>query len=326
MSLCSPLQIGPWRLRNNLVLAPMAGVTDLPFRNLCRRLGAGMAVSEMVHSNPRLRGSAKSAQRLSHEGEMAPVVVQILGNDPAAMAEAARHNVARGARIIDINMGCPAKKVCRKAAGSALLDDEALVARILAAVVDAVEAPVTLKIRTGVSRERRNAARIAAIAEQSGISMLTVHGRSRADRFEGEAEYDTIAEVAAAVSIPVLANGDIDSPEKAEQVLRYTGAAGLMIGRAAQGNPWIFREIETWLRDGSHCPPPRPAEKREVLLSHLQALYRFYGAVQGTRIARKHIGWYLRTLPGGREMVRKVNRIDDQQRQFEQVARFLETA
>ena len=303
----------------------MAGVTDLPFRNLCRRLGAGMAVSEMVHSDPRLRGSAKSAQRLSHEGEMAPVVVQILGNEPAAMAEAARHNVACGAQIIDINMGCPAKKVCRKAAGSALLDDEMLVGRILAAVVAAVEVPVTLKIRTGISRERRNAARIAAIAEQSGIAMLTVHGRSRADRFEGEAEYDTIAEVVAAVSIPVLANGDIDSPEKAERVLRQTGATGLMIGRAAQGNPWIFREIETWLRDGSHCPPPRPAEKREVLLSHLQALYRFYGAVQGTRIARKHIGWYLRTLPGGVEMVRKVNRIDDQHRQFEQVARFLET-
>ncbi len=323
MSLLKPLTIGPIQLENNLVLAPMAGVTDLPFRNLCRRLGAGMAVSEMVHSSPRLRGSTKSEQRLSHAGEAAPVVVQILGNEPAAMADAARFNVERGAQIIDINMGCPAKKVCRKAAGSALLADEALVAAILEAVVAAVEVPVTLKIRTGIDPAHRNALRIARIAERSGIALLSIHGRSRADRFLGEAEYDTIAEVCAAVSIPVLANGDIDSPKKAETVLRQTGAAGVMIGRAAQGNPWIFREIAGWLATGEAVSAPTLDEKREVLLGHLQALYRFYGPLQGMRIARKHIGWYLKSLPRGREMARMLNRIDDHQQQYAQVASLL---
>ncbi len=323
MSLLEPLVIGPCRLENNLILAPMAGVTDLPFRNLCRRLGAGMAVSEMVHASPRLRGSGKSRQRLDHTGELAPVVVQILGNEPSAMAEAARYNVARGAQIIDINMGCPAKKVCRKAAGSALLADEALVGRILTAVVAAVEAPVTLKIRTGTDPDRRNALRIARIAEQCGIALLTIHGRTRADRFDGAAEYDTIAEVCAASSLPVIANGDITSAQKAEAVLRHTGAAGVMIGRAAQGNPWIFREIAAWLSDGETMAPPTAEERRAVLLGHLEALYRFYGVVQGVRIARKHIGWYLAGLPGGGEMVRQVNRIDDHHRQFAQVAAFL---
>jgi tRNA-dihydrouridine synthase B len=323
MSLLKPLTIGPHRLQNNLVLAPMAGVTDLPFRNLCRRLGAGMAVSEMVASNPRLRGSVKSQQRLTHEGECAPVVVQILGNEPDDLAAAARFNVDRGAQIIDINMGCPAKKVCRKAAGSALLADELLVARILEVVVAAVDVPVTLKIRTGVAPDARNARKIAAIAEDSGVALLSIHGRTRSDRFLGNAEYDTIAEVCSEVSIPVLANGDIDSPEKAESVLRKTGAAGVMIGRAAQGNPWIFRQIAAWLHDGSVAARPTLEEKRNVLLEHLQALYRFYGAMQGMRIARKHIGWYLATLPGGREMIRKVNRIEDHDQQFQQVARFL---
>ncbi len=323
MSLLQPLQIGPHRLQNNLVLAPMAGVTDLPFRNLCRRLGAGMAVSEMVASNPRLRGSTKSEQRLTHEGELAPVVVQILGNDPADMAAAARFNVERGAQIIDINMGCPAKKVCRKAAGSALLADESLVGRILDAVVAAVDVPVTLKIRTGVAPDAKNASQIARIAEQSGIALLSIHGRTRADRFQGQAEYDTIAEVCGRAAIPVLVNGDIDSPQKAEAVLRTTGAAGVMIGRAAQGNPWIFREIAAYLQDGAVTAKPTHDERREVMLAHLQGLYRFYGAVQGMRIARKHIGWYLATLPGGRDMVREVNRIDDHASQFERVASFL---
>lgn len=326
MSLLKPLQIGRYRLSNNLVLAPMAGVTDLPFRHLCRRLGAGMAVSEMVASNPRLRGSTKSAQRLSHEGETSPVVVQILGNDPEAMADAARFNVDRGAQIIDINMGCPAKKVCRKAAGSALLSDELLVARILEAVVRAVDVPVTLKIRTGVAPEAKNARDIAAVAEQSGIALLSIHGRTRAERFQGHAEYDTITEVCSRVSIPVLANGDIDSPIKAQAVLRETGAAGIMIGRAAQGNPWIFREIAAFLQDGAVAPRPTLEEQCEVMLSHLQGLYRFYGAVQGMRIARKHIGWYLATLPGGRDIIREINRIDDRDSQFARVASFLSSA
>jgi len=326
MSLLQPLQIGPHRLQNNLVLAPMAGVTDLPFRNLCRRLGAGMAVSEMVASNPRLRGSTKSEQRLTHEGELAPVVVQILGNDPADMAAAARFNVERGAQIIDINMGCPAKKVCRKAAGSALLADEQLVGRILDAVVAAVDVPVTLKIRTGVAPDAKNASEIARIAEQSGIALLSIHGRTRAERFQGQAEYDTVAEVCRRAAIPVLVNGDIDSPQKAEAVLRKTQAAGVMIGRAAQGNPWIFREIAAYLKDGAVTAKPTHDERREVMLAHLQGLYRFYGAVQGTRIARKHIGWYLATLPGGRDMVREVNRIEDPAGQFERVASFLTMA
>jgi tRNA-dihydrouridine synthase B len=326
MSLLKPLKIGPYRLQNNLVLAPMAGVTDLPFRNLCRRLGAGMAVSEMVASNPRVRGSRKSEQRLTHHEEMAPVVVQIMGNDPAEMAAAAQLNVARGAQIIDINMGCPARKVCRKAAGSALLADEPLVARILQAVVAAVDVPVTLKIRTGVSAERKNALTIAGIAEASGIQLLSIHGRTRADRFLGEAEFDTVAEVCDQATIPVLANGDITDPHKAREVMESTGADGVMIGRAAQGNPWIFREIAAYLQHGELMKAPSVEEKREVMLAHLETLYRFYGAEQGMRIARKHIGWYLAPMPGGREMISEVYRMENQALQFEKVAQFLALA
>ncbi|HFD86904.1 MAG TPA: tRNA dihydrouridine synthase DusB [Gammaproteobacteria bacterium] len=318
-----PLSIGPCTLANNLLLAPMAGVTDLPFRNLCRRLGAGMAISEMVASNPRVRGSTKSEQRLNHAEELSPVVVQILGNDPLEMAAAARLNVERGAEIIDINMGCPAKKVCRKAAGSALLADEHQVARILRAVVNAVDVPVTLKIRTGIDPDNRNALTISRIAEESGIQLLSIHGRTRSDKFLGEAEFETIASVVSQVSIPVIANGDIRDPVKAREVLEFTAADGVMIGRAAQGNPWIFREISAYLQHGGKAAAPTAEEKQEVLLGHLKSLYSFYGAVQGVRIARKHIGWYLATLPGGRTLAQQVNRIEDTQQQFETVAGFL---
>ncbi|MDX1594347.1 MAG: tRNA dihydrouridine synthase DusB [Gammaproteobacteria bacterium] len=290
------MRIGPYTLRNNLVLAPMAGVTDRPFRQLCRRFGAGLAVSEMVSSNSLLWGSEKTRRRADHRGEPAPRSVQLLGTDPAMMAEAARYNVANGAQIIDINMGCPAKKVCNVQAGSALLRDEPLVARILSAVVDAVEVPVTLKIRTGWDRESRNAVRIARIAEENGIQALAVHGRTRADAYRGEAEYDTIRDVVRAVSIPVLANGDIRTPEQAQSVLEHTGAAGVMIGRAAQGRPWIFAEIEHFLATGTHRPEPGPAAIRDLLVEHLESLYAFYGEQTGVRVARKHAAWYSRGL------------------------------
>ena len=285
--------IGPYSIPQRTVLAPMAGVTDLPFRKLCRQMGAGLVVSEMVSSDASLRGSRKSQQRLQFTDEPAPRSVQIVGYDPQMMAEAARYNVAQGAEIIDINMGCPAKKVCRKAAGSALLQDPALVARILEAVVGAVDIPVTLKIRTGWDEENRNAALIGRIAEDSGIAALSIHGRTRACRFNGQAEYRTIADVVAQLSIPVIANGDIDSAEKAAAVLQQTGAAAVMIGRAAQGNPWLFREINHYLASGEQLPPPDRNEVREVMLDHLHALHNFYGEVMGPRIARKHIGWYL---------------------------------
>lgn len=271
----------------------MAGVTDRPFRQLCRRLGAGLVVGEMVTSDPALWHTRKSRQRMDHSGEPGPRCVQIAGGDAAMLAEAARLNAARGAEIIDINMGCPAKKVCNKAAGSALLRDEALVAEILAAVVSAVEVPVTLKIRTGWCADSNNGLRIARLAEASGIQALAVHGRHRQQRYQGQAEYDTIAAIKQAVRIPVFANGDVDSPLKAAEVLDYTEADAVMIGRAAQGYPWIFREISHYLRHGRHCPPPSLAERAEVLCSHLQALHDFYGEYMGVRIARKHLGWYL---------------------------------
>jgi tRNA-dihydrouridine synthase B len=293
------MQIGAHALRNALFVAPMAGVTDRPFRILCRRYGAGLAVSEMVSSRPELRGSRKSLLRVDHAGEPGPVSVQIAGADPALMAEAARYNVERGAQIIDINMGCPAKKVCHAYAGSALLQDEALVARILEAVVAAVEAPVTLKIRTGPSPERRNALAIARIAEDAGVQLLAIHGRTRACGFGGQAEYDTIAAVKAAVGIPVIANGDIDTPQEAREVLARTGADGLMIGRAAFGRPWIFREFEHYLATGTELAPPAPAEIEAVVREHLEGLYALYGDEQGLRVARKHLGWYTRALPGG---------------------------
>src|SRR5499427_7294441 len=270
----------------------MAGVTDRPFRSLCKRMGAGMAVSEMVASNSLLWGSEKTIRRGNHEGEVEPKVIQIAGADPAMMAEAAKYNVDKGAHIIDINMGCPAKKVCNVYAGSALLQDEPLVARILAAVVGAVDVPVTLKIRTGWNRDNRNGVRVARVAEDSGVAALAVHGRTRADLYEGDAEYDTIAAIKDAVRIPVLANGDVETPRKAREVLDYTKCDGLLIGRAAQGRPWIFREIAYFLATGEELPPPSTVEVCAILVEHLENLYAFYGEQQGVRIARKHLGWY----------------------------------
>ena len=285
--------IGSWAIKQPSVLAPMAGITDLPFRQLCRSLGAGLAVSEMVTSDTQLWRSRKSQQRLVHKDDIDPISVQLAGNDPQTMAKAAAANQAMGAQIIDINMGCPAKKVCKKAAGSALLQNEALVADILAAVVAAVDIPVTLKIRTGSTPSERNGVRVAKIAEDAGIQCLAVHGRTRACAFKGSVEYDTIAEIVNALSIPVLANGDIDSPEKAKAVLDYTGAAGVMIGRGAQGNPWLFREINHFLANGMRIDKPTQQEFSETVLHHLHALHLFYGDTLGVKIARKHVSWYL---------------------------------
>ena len=293
----SPLYIGPHALANRVLLAPMAGVTDRPFRSLCRRFGAALAVCEMVSANPALKHDRKTLLRTDHDGETGLRSVQILGNEPADMAEAAKLNVDRGAQIIDINMGCPAKKVCRKAAGSALLRDEGLVASILEAVVGAVATPVTLKIRTGWDPENRNAVRIARIAEQSGIQALTVHGRTRACGFSGQAEYRTIRDVKEAVRIPVIANGDIDTPAKALAVLGETGADAIMIGRAALGQPWLFRRTAAALDGQAAAPDPGWDEIRTLILEHVQHLHAFYGEHQGLRIARKHVGWYLEHLP-----------------------------
>lgn len=292
------MRIGPYSLTNNLILAPMAGVTDRPFRALCRRLGAGLAVSEMVTADTTLYGSRKSLRRLDHAGDPGPVSVQIVGANPASMAEAARINADLGAAIIDINMGCPAKKVCKVAAGSALMRDERLVGDILDSVVAAVDIPVTLKIRTGWDHEQRNAPAIARVAENSGVSALAIHGRTRADKFAGDAEYATIRSVKQCVNIPVIANGDIDSPIKASKVLEYTGADAIMIGRAAQGRPWIFGDILGWLARGETIAPKTPQWVRDLLLEHLEELYRFYGSHQGVRVARKHIGWYSKSHTG----------------------------
>ncbi|MGH8184729.1 MAG: tRNA dihydrouridine synthase DusB [Rhodanobacteraceae bacterium] len=291
------MQIGTISIDPPVALAPMAGVTDKPFRQLCKRLGAGLAVSEMTTSDPSLWRTRKSLHRMDHAGEPDPVSVQIAGSDPAMLAEAARYNVAHGAQLIDINMGCPAKKVCNAWAGSALLADEALVARICKAVATAVEVPVTLKIRTGQTPEYKNALTIASIAEDSGIAALAVHGRTRSQKYEGFAEYDTIAAVKAAVAIPVFANGDVDSPMKAREVLDYTKADALMIGRAAQGRPWVFRAIAHFLATSEVLPAPSITEVRDILLGHLDELHAFYGEVAGVRIARKHLGWYARDRP-----------------------------
>jgi tRNA-dihydrouridine synthase B len=287
------MNLGPYRLPNNVFVAPMAGVTDRPFRQLCRKLGAGYAVSEMAASNPRLWASVKTARRLNHDGEPAPKAVQIAGADPAMMAEAARFNVDRGAQVIDVNMGCPAKKVCDVAAGSALMADEPLAIAIVEAVAAAVDVPVTVKMRTGPDPARRNAVRLARDLEAAGAAMIAVHGRTRACAFQGRAEYDTIAEVKRAVRVPVVANGDVDSPAKAALVLARTGADAVMVGRAAQGRPWIFREIDHFLRTGALLAPPSLEEIREVLRGHLIDHYAFYGEHAGPRIARKHIGWYI---------------------------------
>jgi len=302
----------------------MAGVTDRPFRQLCKQLGAGYAVSEMAASNPRLWATEKTARRINHEGEMAPRAVQIAGADPAMLAQCAQFNVERGAQIIDINMGCPVKKVCNSWCGSALLQNEKLVGEILAAVVGAVDVPVTLKFRTGWDRANKNALRIARLAEASGIAMLTLHGRTRADGYSGAAEYETIAAVKDAVNIPVVANGDITTPEKARFVLQATGADAIMIGRAAQGRPWIFREVDHFLRTGEHLPPPEVAEVRRLMDEHLRAHYAFYGDYLGVRTARKHIGWYVRELAGGEAFRQRMNVLEDCEQQLAAVDRFFE--
>jgi tRNA-dihydrouridine synthase B len=323
------MQIGPYRIDPPVVLAPMAGVTDKPFRLLCKRLGAGLAVSEMTTADPRLWQTRKSLRRMDHAGEPEPVSVQIAGYDPGMLAEAARYNADNGAQIIDINMGCPAKKVCNVWAGSALLQDEPLVARIVKAVVDAVDVPVTLKIRTGWDRQHKNALTIARIAEDAGIAALAVHGRTRADKYEGEAEYETIAAVKAAVRIPVLANGDVTTPERARHVLDVTGADAVMIGRGAQGRPWIFREVAHYLATGERLPEPGPAEVAGILLAHLEHLYAFYGEQSGVRIARKHLGWYAKDRPENaafREVVNRAESAQDQLRLTREYFQALESA
>jgi tRNA-dihydrouridine synthase B len=314
------MRIGPYLIDPPVVLAPMAGVTDKPFRQLCKHLGAGMAMSEMTASDPRLWTTRKSLLRMDHAGEPEPVGVQIAGTDPAVLAEAARYNVGHGARIIDINMGCPAKKVCNVYAGSALLQDPRLVGRILDAVVAAVAVPVTLKIRTGWDPAHRNGVAIAQLAESAGIAALAVHGRTRADLYGGEAEYDTIAAIKARVAIPVVANGDIDTPDKARAVLAHTGADAVMIGRAAQGRPWIFREVAQFLADGTRLAAPTTAEVGAILTGHLEALYAFYGEEQGLRIARKHLGWYAKDRPENAAFRAVANRAGSAREQLRLVA------
>lgn len=310
------MQIGPYLIDPAVVLAPMAGVTDKPFRLLCKQLGAGLAASEMTSADPSLWQTRKSLKRMDHVGEPDPISVQIAGYDPGMLAQAARFNVANGAQIIDINMGCPAKKVCNVWSGSALLQDEPLVARIVKAVVDAVDVPVTLKIRTGWDHQNRNALNIARIAEDAGIAALAVHGRTRADKYLGEAEYDTIAAVKAAIRIPVMANGDVTTPQQARRVLDVTGADAVMVGRGAQGRPWIFREIAHYLATGELLPEPEPAEVAAILLGHLQQLYAFYGEPSGVRIARKHLGWYAKDRPENAAFRQVVNRAESASEQL----------
>jgi tRNA-dihydrouridine synthase B len=321
------VRIGSYQLANNVFVAPMAGVTDRPFRQLCKALGAGYAVSEMVTSRKDLWDSLKTSRRANHAGEPGPISVQIAGTDAPMMAEAAVYNIERGAQIIDINMGCPAKKVCNKWAGSALMQNEPLAVEIAAAVVEAAapyKVPVTLKMRTGWSDEHKNAITLAQQFEQVGIQMLTVHGRTREQGYKGFAEYDTIRAVKAAVGVPVVANGDITSPEKARDVLAYTGADAVMVGRAAQGRPWIFREIVHFLQTGEHLAPPLVAELRRHLLAHLQDHYALYGEGTGVRSARKHIAWYVRDLPGGDAFRREMNLIENSAAQWQAVADYLD--
>jgi len=315
-------KIGPYTLPNPLIVAPMAGVTDGPFRQLCRRMGAGLAVSEMVIADSKLWHTRKSRTRLNHEGEPEPRSVQIAGGDPQMLADAARQNAGFGAQIIDINMGCPARKVCNKAAGSALMKDEGLVREILEAVVKAVDVPVTLKMRTGWDPDNRNAPVIARMAQDAGIQALSIHGRTRADKYNGDAEFDTIAEVKSQVQIPVFANGDITSPEKAMQVLSHTGADGLLIGRGAQGRPWIFREILHFLETGKHLPEPPPDEVEQILTRHLAELHSFYGEKMGVRIARKHVGWYLQSHDQSRQFRKRFNTIEDALEQKDSIEQY----
>ncbi len=321
------MKIGQFALANSLFVAPMAGVTDRPFRQLCKRLGAGYAVSEMVTSRRDLWNTLKTSRRANHDGEPGPIAVQIAGTDAAMMADAARYNVDRGAQIIDINMGCPAKKVCNKWAGSALMQDEGLALSIIDAVVQACTpsgVPVTLKMRTGWCQSHKNAFAIALAAQNAGVQMVTVHGRTREQGYKGVAEYDTVAAVKAALRIPVVANGDIDSPEKAGEVLRLTGADALMIGRAAQGRPWIFREITHFLETGEHLAPPLVSEVKRLLIEHLHDHFSLYGEFSGVRTARKHIGWYVRALPGGETFRSQINAVEDSASQLAAVAQFFD--
>ncbi len=318
------MQIGPYLFKNNLVLAPMAGVTDRPFRQLCKQMGAGLAVSEMIASNSLLWGSEKTKRRANHDGEEAPRSIQIVGADPQLLAKAAKYNVDQGAQLIDINMGCPAKKICNVMAGSALLKNELLVSKILETVVNAVTVPVTLKIRTGWDQQHRNGVNIAQIAEQMGIQAIAVHGRTRACGFSGEAEYETIAQIKAAVKIPVIANGDIRTPEKAKWVLEYTKADGIMIGRAAQGRPWIFREIAHFLQTGKTLPAPTLQEIHNILLGHLQNLYQFYGEHIGVLVARKHLSWYSHGQPHASAFRDKINRVGTMAEQQQLTGEFFE--
>ena len=321
------MNIGPHVLPNRYFVAPMAGVTDRPFRQLCKRLGAGYAVSEMVTSRPDLWDSLKTSRRANHAGEPGPIAVQIAGTEPQMMVDAARYNIERGAQIIDINMGCPAKKVCNKWAGSALMQDEALAIQIVTATVQAcapLGVPVTLKMRTGWCHTSKNAVQLARAAEDAGVQMVTVHGRTREQGYKGAAEYDTIAAVKAALRIPVVANGDIDSPEKARAVLAATGADAIMVGRAAQGRPWIFREIAHFLATGEHLAQPLVAEVKQLLLAHLHDHYSLYGEFAGVRTARKHIGWYVRDLPGGEAFRARMNLLPDCQTQWAAVADYFD--
>ncbi len=311
------MQIGPYTLPNPIALAPMAGVTDRPFRQLCRELGAGYVVTEMLTSNPQLRHTRKSTWRSNFDGEPAPLAVQIVGSEPAQLAEAASHNVSMGAQIIDINMGCPARKVCGKLGGSALLSDIVLVENILKTVVASVDVPVTLKIRTGPDTSNRNGVEVAKIAESCGISALAVHGRTRADRFRGQAEYETIRSICHDISIPVFANGDVTTASQARDVLDFTGAQGLMVGRGAQGNPWIFREFSHYLDTGETLPPPEAEEIHTVMCVHLQRLHEFYGETHGVRVARKHIGWYLKGRPDSKQILYDLMRVPTAKEQFQ---------
>lgn len=315
--------IGRYQLDGRLILAPMAGVTDLPFRRLCKQMSAALVVSEMVSANPQLRNTRKTQLRMNHEGEVAPISVQIAGGDPESLALAAKYNVDCGAQIIDINMGCPAKKVCQKVAGSALLRDEGLVADIIEAVVEAVDVPVTLKMRSGWDQHTKNAERVAKIAEDAGIQALAIHGRTRCDFYQGMAEYDTIAAVKSRVSIPVIANGDIDSPQKAREVLDYTKADALMIGRAAQGRPWIFKEINAYLNEGCTIDAFSKLRITDILTGHMQALYQFYGEYMGLRIARKHVAWYCKTHADHLAFRQMFNAIETCQQQLDAVSNYL---
>ncbi len=316
------MQIGPYQLDNRLILAPMAGVTDRPFRQLCKQFGAGMTVSEMISCKPELRNSRKTQLRIQHDGETEPRSIQIAGTDPVLMADAAKFNVDHGAHIIDINMGCPAKKVCSVLAGSALMKNEKLVAEILESVVEAVDVPVTLKTRTGWDEKNRNVLNIAKIAESVGIQAIAIHGRTRTDKYNGDAEYDNIADVKSRISIPVIANGDINTPEKAAFVLKHTGVDALMIGRAAQGNPWIFQEINYFLEHGKKMAAPEISLVRDVMLKHLTTLYTFYGEYMGIRIARKHIGWYCKNRPDGEAFRRFFNTLETTELQQKHIRLF----